>query len=49
MRSGLFRTILLVSVTSIALAAAEVATRIVDGYRLASLRLEISRERLHLA
>jgi hypothetical protein len=40
------RGILLIAVTGIALAVAELATRIIDGYRINSFRLEISRDRL---
>ncbi len=48
-RRRVFRAILFVSFTSVALAAAEIATRIIDGYRLVSLRLEMSREPLQPA
>jgi hypothetical protein len=41
-----FRGILLVAVTVTALAVAEFATRMIDGYRITSFRLELSRDRL---
>jgi hypothetical protein len=40
-----FGAVVVVAFTCIALAAAEVAARIVDGYRLTSFRLELSRDR----
>ncbi len=45
-RWGLLRVMLLVACTVMALAAAEIAARITDGYRLTSLRLEVSHDRL---
>ena len=44
MRLILGITVVLV-ITGVALLAAEIAVRIVDGYRLASIRLEVSRDR----
>jgi len=45
-RTRAFRTIAAAAVTAIALAGAEVGARLLDGYRLGSIRLERSRDRM---
>src|SRR5205809_4773107 len=45
-RMRVFRAIATVTVTSIALVGAEMLARVIDGYRLGSIRLELSRNRM---
>ena len=48
-RRGLLRVMLVVACTGMTLPAAEIAARIIDGYRLTSLRLKGSRDRVRPA